>query len=170
VVYKTINIGKILYESIRNSFAINKAGELSIFYKFCLACVYPLQTAFDSFETWRQRQLIIANCNYTIGQLKNVLNYLFDNTNFVAPDWGRITITQSEFSYIYAPTIDDESTTFAPPITDESTTDAPTIESDPNQRNVMFNIPSDLSASLADIIATIDQIKIDGLTYSYQLV
>jgi len=155
---------------MRNSFAINKAGELSIMYKFCLSCVYPLQTAFDSFETWRQRQLIIANCNYTIGQLKNVLNYLFDNTNFVAPDWGRITISQAQFNYIYAPTIDDESGTDAPTITDESGTFAPTIDSDPNQKNVMFNIPSDLSGSLADILATIDQIKIDSLIYSYQLV
>ena len=77
--FKNINISKILYELLRSDLSINLSQKLSIFYKYLLACLYPLQISFDNFFVWRKKEFIISNCHWENGNLTNVLNLLFDN-------------------------------------------------------------------------------------------
>ena len=95
--FRVVNYGKMLYESLRAYFSINSSGNLSQLYLFLLACLYPLQPAFDDYDTFRIKKQIIANCKWQIGQLTNVLNYFFD------PVSKRITITQSVLASVDDP-------------------------------------------------------------------
>jgi len=102
---KNINYSKMLYSTMGRYFAINKAGLLSRLYKYCLCLLWPYQMLFNSFDTWRRKMFLIASCNWQIGQLINLLNYLYD------PTQKRIFITQAKISYLYLPDIDDGSIT-----------------------------------------------------------
>lgn len=70
----------MLYETLGEYFSINSSGTLSILYRYCASLIYPIQKEFDSFETWRTKQKIIAMCKWQKGQLTNVLNYLYPST------------------------------------------------------------------------------------------
>lgn len=167
----------MLFETMRNYFSLNSpiTGTLSILYKHCLCCLWPLQVQFDSFETWRQRKKLIAGCAWIHGQLTNVLNMLFDAT------LNRIYITTEGTSVLYAPTFFDEygadkqSTVFAPTLFDllvedqQSTVFAPTLQANTINRNVVIHAPSDVyndSAQLAELDSTINQIKPETINYS----
>jgi hypothetical protein len=155
------------YETLRNYFSVNKAGRLSILYKFLLACLWPLQQQWNTFELWRQKIWLISQCKWQIGQLTNVLNTLYD------PISKRIFTTQAEAGYIFAPTIDYESDLFAPTIAVESTEFAPTILDSTLLRETIINIPSIISGDdsvYSDFIATIEKIRILGLLYTIQII
>jgi hypothetical protein len=154
--FRTIDYGKMLYESVRAYYAVNSAGELSILYQVCAAIVQPLQGAFDAYHTFRQNASVIASCPWQIGQLTNVLNYLYDNVE------NRIFITQSVTSPVSA-------TGFAyNAIINAEGFGGTAI----NMRGfydtgdttvVAINIPS--SVNLAAITATIEQINLRGIPY-----
>lgn len=118
MLYKTIEYGKMLYETLGNYFSVNVFGNLSILYRFLLSCLYTLQPEWDSFETWRFNKKLIANCKWQIGQLTNVLNYYFDNTQ------KRIYITQRALLNTFAPTIAYESVTYSRTINDTTSFNA----------------------------------------------
>ena len=75
--FKKISYPKMVYESLRNYFSINTNGQLSILYRYILSIVYTLQPSFDIFDDFRNRQKLIASCKWQVGQLTNVLNYLY---------------------------------------------------------------------------------------------
>jgi hypothetical protein len=87
--FKNINYPYQLIDTLRSYFAINSEGNLSILYKICLCVIYPFQGAFDGYDLFRRNMLLIANCKWQIGQVENLLNYLFD------PVFGRIKILQN---------------------------------------------------------------------------
>jgi len=161
--FKTLNISKLLYESMRAYHSVNTAGQLSFLYKFALCCVYPLQAYFNQFDLWRRRELLIANCKWQIGQLTNVLNMLYD------PISKRIYINQNSSGYVFAPNIDDaNSDIFAPNIDDtNSNIYLSNINDDPLIGSIVsIYIPIAIySVSLAQIISDIEQIKLSGIQY-----
>lgn len=159
--YRAIDYPKMLYETLRNYFSINAAGELSYLFKILLSCLWPLKISWDSFVTYRNNKLIIANTKYQVGQLINVLNYLYD------PTLKRIYISQAVKALTYVPSINYESTVFAPSITYESTIQLSSITNSYNVLTaVSFCVPSDVyNTSLSQITSTIEQIRILGLTY-----
>lgn len=158
--FKSITIYKILYESVRSYFAVNAKGALSELYKFCLCCVYPLQLPFNNFDTWRQREILIANCKWQYGQLAYVLNKLYNTT--------LITIGLSSGSSIFAPNIEDGgSTLFAPNIEDGgSTLFAPNIGESVATGAVIINVPTTIvNSSQAQLTADLNQIVLPGISY-----
>jgi hypothetical protein len=161
--FKNIQYSKLLYECMRAYHSVNTAGQLSELFKLALCSIYPLQTPFDQFDLWRRRELLIANCKWQIGQLTNVLNMLHD------PTLKRIFINQNSSGYLFAPNIDDgSSTTFAPNIDDgSSTTFAPNIDDNPVVgTTVKIYVPISIySVSLSLIISDIEQIKLSGIQY-----
>ena len=95
--FKSINIGYLLFDKLRNYFSVNKLGNLSILYRYLLSCAYPLQSIFDDFDIFRIRQKYIINCTWTVGQLQNVLNNLLDS------EQKRIVIENSNTARVIIP-------------------------------------------------------------------
>lgn len=147
----------MLYEALRNYFSLNTHGEISILYKYCAALIFPLQAPFDAYDIQRRIYEIIANCKWQIGQLTNVLNYLFD------PILNRIFLTQSTTISVSAPEF--EYTTLLQ--MQEFDTPALVQTREFNDRlagtSVIINVP--IGTDIPAITATIEQIKIDGIPY-----
>jgi len=154
--FRNINIGKILYEGLRAYYSVNTDGFISILFKFCFALVQPLQAPFDALDIQRTINAIVANCKWEIGQLANVLNYLYDNT------LNRIFITQSVPSIVSATTFDYTAILNAGEFGDnpvqlrgffDKTASSP----------VIINVPA--GTNIASITAVIEQIRIQGIAY-----
>lgn len=156
--FRKISYGPLLYETLRAYYSVNSSGELSVMYKFLLAIVQVLQGPFDVYDTYRKKEAIIANCKWQIGQLTNVLNYLYDSS------LNRIFITQSEIAAISDPTF-----AYSPTHFDQTFADTPpeiferTFKDRVATTLVTINVP--VSVNLSDLTATIEQIKIEGIPY-----
>lgn len=155
--FRHIDYGKLLYETLRAYYSVNSSGNISIMYKYLLAILQVLQAPFDGYEIYRTKEAIIANCKWQIGQLTNVLNYLYD------PTLSRIFITQSVILPVADPTFaylpDNFDTVFAedPEIFERTFTDkaASTL--------VTINVP--IGVNISDLTATVEQIKLTGIPY-----
>jgi hypothetical protein len=151
----------MLLETLRGFFTVNKDGDITWLYKFCLACIYPLQTRFDAFVISRDRSKIIAQCKWTIGQLTNTLNYLFDPTS------KRITITQSVISIFSAPDLNQTATKFVPDFGLAATVFAPDWHAPLQRTDLIISIPTAIYTT--EIDSVIEQIRLAGTTYSIVL-
>jgi hypothetical protein len=79
--FRKILYGPMLYETVRAFFAVDIHGKVNNLYKYCACLIQPLVAPWDSFENQRLINGLIADTKWQMGQLKNVLNYLFDPTN-----------------------------------------------------------------------------------------
>jgi len=155
--FKTIDYGKMIYETLRAYFAVNSDGNISLIYKFIAAVLQPLQAPFDNYDQFRINNALIASCKWQIGQLTNVLNYLYDKT------LHRIFITQSSIFPISDPI-------FAyPAIHSDSDFGSPALIQErvfgdrATQSLVTINIPN--TVNVPAITATVEQIKLQGIPY-----
>ena len=157
---KKINYPALLFEGLRSYFSMNKTEQPSILYKYLAAFVALFQQPFLSFDAFRIKEYLIANCKWQIGQLTNLLNYFYDNTQ------KRIYITQS-----YSFTISDVTFDYNQ-INNDSDFNSPTLiqertfEDASLQTIVHINVPS--IVNLDDLTATIEQIKFQGIPYQIQ--
>ena len=154
---RNIDIPRMLYETLTGFFSINANNQVTWLYKFCSACLAGLQPYLNTFFTFLAKEILIANCKWQIGQLTNVLNYLYD------PIQNRITITQSavtpEFFWMFAyPPAMFLSDFGSAPLVFLETFGSPTAQSD-----VTINVPAGID--LADLTAAVAQIAIDGISY-----
>jgi hypothetical protein len=156
--FRHIHYGKLLYETLRAYYSVNSSGSLSKAYKYLIAILQVLQEPFDGYEVYRTKEAIIANCKWQIGQLTNVLNFLYD------PSLSRIFITQSAVASIsdpifaYPPIHFDQTFADAPPAIFERTfadRAATTL--------VTINVPT--GTNISDLTATVEQIKLIGIKY-----
>jgi hypothetical protein len=161
--FRNIDYGKMLFESLRAYFAVNSSGQLSILYKFCISCLFILQSPFNDYDTFRVKKFIIANCKYQIGQLTNVLNYFFDSVS------KRIWIENSDITMVNSvvfgetPPDGDYDYLYGPdPMIDEIVFGGLLSRS-----NILIHVPS--SVDRDELIAVIEQIKITGLQ-KYQII
>ncbi len=171
--FKGITIYKILYESMRSYFAVNAKGALSELYKFCLCCVYPLQLPFNNFDTWRQREILIANCKWQYGQLAYVLNKLYNTT--------LITIGLSSGSSIFAPNIEDGGSIYCASNIEDGDNEllqlndgswisinnyVPNIGESIATGAIVINVPTAIvNNSKAQLTADLNQIVLPGISY-----
>lgn len=86
----------MLLQSLRAYYSVTVQGQINHLYKYCACLIQPLIVPFDAYEQARITNGLIANTKWQIGQLTNVLNYLFDNVN------NSIYITQSSQSPVSA--------------------------------------------------------------------
>jgi hypothetical protein len=160
--FKSIYQPALLHESLRDYFSVNKKGIVSILYKFLLCCLMPLQTAWDDFELYRQKIWLISICKWQLGQLTNVLNYLYD------PIDNSIYLTQSTVVNVYVPVFAETTAVFPTVFAETTDVFCPTISDVPMIHPMTINIPASLAADAvkyADLIATVEKIKITGLKY-----
>jgi hypothetical protein len=160
--FRNIDYGRMVYETLRNYYSVNYDGDISFVFKFVAACIAPLINPFSDYDTYRQKESLIANCKWVIGQLTNVLNYLYDS------ELNRIYITQSTVSNVNDPQFE------YPPVNfDKVFEEVPTIyerlfNDQANVSIVTINIPS--SVNQAELIATIEQIKVKGIPYQINVI
>src|ERR1035437_8948808 len=159
-IFKSVNYGKMLYETLRNYYSVNSSGELSILYKYMACFVAPMQGPFDQMDIDRIKARLIAQCEWQIGQLTNVLNYLYDTT------LKRIYIGQSTVLPV-------SSTTFAytaiinsfvfNEISSAGGLQMRVFGDKSTVTLVAINVPS--SVNIPEITATINQIRLQGIPY-----
>ena len=160
--FRQISYATMLYETLRHYFTINTDQQVSILYKFLAAILAPLQQPFNDYDAFRVREAIIANCKWQIGQLTNVLNYLFDTT------LKRIFITQSvitiiadpEFAY---PAVLFDSLFTVPGGGDTAVVGEREFFDKVSISTVTINVPT--GVDLSAITAVIEQIRIQGIPY-----
>lgn len=155
--FRSINFTLMLYETLTKFFSLNKVGNASWLYKFCAACVQPLQQPFADFVTFRNKEYLIAQCKFTIGQLTNVLNYLYD------PVQNRINITQSIANPVYAMQFAYKPILFASRFGTPALIFARGFTDRTGQTTAKINVPAGID--LSDLTATVAQIDITGIDY-----
>jgi hypothetical protein len=156
---RSINYGRMLYEALRNYYSVTTANELSILFKYSAACVAIMQQPFDDYNTERQTAWLIAQCAWEIGQLTNVLNFLYD------PSLKRIYISQSVQLSPAAPGFAYTTPENAPGFAYVSPVGARGFFNLPDRTKLTFYVPSALTSILSQIAATIAQVAIEGIEY-----
>jgi hypothetical protein len=173
--FKIIEYGKLLYETLRSNLSVTKVytddtgthgGLLSIIYRYCLSMVIYLQSYLDSFHIWRGNKWLISQCKFEIGQLTNMLRYMFDPTN-------NLYISQTLVANVFVPSIVYyESSVLVPSlITSESSVLAPSITSQYTIRSLItFHVPLDYSiigsVKYNELVSVIEQVKFSGINYN----
>jgi len=152
-----------LYETLRNYYAVNAAGEMSILFKYMSCFVQPLILPFNLYDIERRNAWLVAQCAWQIGQLTNVLNYLYD------PILQRIYISQSQNLQPTAPEFGYATPQKAPVFEGNSIVQAPVFGQSAEYGNVIFYVPNALSSMLSQIKATIAQVALAGINYTVQL-
>jgi len=156
--YRTINVGRVLYETLRAYFSVNTAGQLSWLYKYCACILQPLVAPLEQYEIQRVYDGLIAGSKFQIGQLTNVLNYLYDNV------LNRIFITQGYFDQTVARTFID-----APILFEREFGEAPIAFArefgDPIKFvGAIIHVPH--TANVSALTATVAQMALEGLQYT----
>lgn len=160
--FKNIDYTRQLFEALRSFYSLNSDSDISILYKILICFLQPLQPAFDAYDLFRIKEALIAATEWQIGNLTNVLNYLYDRLA------NRIFITQSEIAVISDPkfqydaihwdrTFFEDETVFERPFNDRSSTSLVTI-----------NVPQ--GVDLADLTATVEQVRLKGIAYKIEFI
>lgn len=160
--FRNINYGRTLYESLRNYFSVDGiTGVITSLYRYVAALIQPLQPRFDQYVVFRKKEEIIARCKWQIGQLTNVLNYFYDNL------LNRIFIGQAVLTVIADPMFE------YPPVNFDSDFDsAPVVQEREfgdraSSTLTTINVPAGID--MDDLIATIEQIRMDGFFYTINI-
>ena len=155
--FRNIDYGKSLYEALRNYFSVNTSNQLSILYQYCACFLQPLVDPFANYVAFRTTEALIAGCAWQIGQLTNVLNYLYDTV------LQRIFITQSVITIVSDPEFPYPAINFDGLFTE-------TVQVwereffDPVAISVVtINVP--VGTDIPGITAVINQIRIQGIPY-----
>jgi hypothetical protein len=155
--FRHIDYGKTLYETMRAYYAVNSGGEVSIMFKFVIAALQVLQQPFNRYEAYRSKEAIIASCKWQIGQLTNVLNFLYD------PTLARIFITQSVILPVVDPTFAYPPQNFDTVFAEDPLIFERTFSDKVASSLVTINVPTGVNVS--DLTATVEQIKLTGIPY-----
>ena len=158
--FRTINYGLMLYDSLRNYFAVNAAGNMSIMYKYLSAFVAPFQTPFNNLDTFRKQESFIAGCKWQIGQVTNLLNYIFDSVSNRIYISQSTTIILSDPQFAYAADHYDSDFGTTPEQFERGFNDIS------SKTDLIINIPASLNIQNANIIAVINQVILAGISYS----
>jgi hypothetical protein len=155
--FRKIDYGRLLYETLRSYYSVNADGNVTIAFKYLLAIISPLQAPFVGYDIYRTKEAIIANCKWQIGQLTNVLNYLYDSS------LNRIFITQSVILPVVDPTFAYDPDNFDTVFTEAPAIFERTFNDRVAQTLVTINVP--IGVNISDLTATVEQIKLIGIKY-----
>lgn len=155
--FRSIDYGKMLYETLRNYFSVNAKGKISQLYTYLACLIQPLIAPWGNYENQRVLNGLIADTKWQMGQLTNVLNYLFD------PVLKRIFITQASFA-----NVSDPEFAYPPVNFDDVFANAPMVFerefNDPLSFNILtFSVPGSVDIPL--LVSVIEQIRLQGIQY-----
>ena len=161
--FHNIDYAKLNFELVRNDLAVNKDEVISDFFKFLLCCTYPFQSRMADYYLWLVKQYKIAICDWTFGNVTNLLNMLFDSVD------KRIYLNQVRLANTF-------DVTFSYPATSYDNTFADTIEIIEPTFSTLANVNAIVTVWLPsvlfndgfakqEIINTVEQIKLYGIDY-----
>lgn len=154
--FRTIDYPRMLLETLRAYYSVNSDGIVNDFYRYLACIIQPLIPVFARYQSARIINAIIANCYWQIGQVTNVLNYLYDNVE------NRIFITQSYLNPVSASTFNVAALVNAGEF-GSNPVQLRTFNDKGDQTPVIINIPN--TVNLAQITATINQLILQGIIY-----
>lgn len=155
--FRNIDYSKMLYEALRNYFSVNTSGQVTVLFKYCACFLQPLQGPFNAYAATRAINALVAQCKWQIGQLTNVLNFLFD------PLLKRITITQAKTAVLSAPNFEYTTHVQVRGFDEPAQAQVRSFTDNSSTSKVIFNVPA--SVDLSNITAIIEQIRIQGIPY-----
>src|ERR1700723_4728969 len=156
--YRAIDYPSMLYESLRGYYSVNSSGKVNWLYKFCAAIIQPLVAPFAAYEAQRITDGLIANSKFQIGQLTNVLNYLYDST------LNRIYITQGYFNQPVSTNFNQTPLLFSRNFGQTPGFSARNFGDPISFTNAVIHVPS--SSNLAALTATVAQMALLGRGYT----
>ena len=155
--FRHVDFPVCLYESLRTYYSVNSQGKVNWLYKLCAANIQPMQCYWTTYEQLRATNGLIAGGKFQIGNLTNILNYLYDNV------LNRIFITQG----FYEQTVARE---FGSAIAfGRQFGETPILFAREFGDAILFvgaviHIPT--SANLSQVTATVAQMAIRGVSYT----
>jgi len=155
--FRNIDFFKSLYESLRSYFAVNASGNLSLLYKYCSCFMGPLVTPFANYVAFRNTEALVAGCKWQIGQLTNLLNYLYD------PVLMRIFITQAAIQVKALDTFNYNALLQTQTFADNVAIQLREFFDQANTSDVSIHVP--VNSDIPGITAVIEQIRIQGIPY-----
>lgn len=156
--FRSISIGKMLYETLRAYYSVNSAGQLSWLYKYCAAILQPLVTPLAEYDIQRVYDGLIANSKFQIGQLTNVLNYLYDQP------LNRIFITQGFYSATVDRNFNVPAILFARNFNETAISFARNFGEMGKFVSATIHVPA--SDNVSALTATVAQMALEGLSYT----
>lgn len=158
--FRAISYPKMLYETLRAYFSVNSAGKVNDLYKYCACLIQPLIAPFDTYETERIENGLIADSKWQMGQTTNVLNYLYDPVN------NSIYLTQIT---IEVPSVTGFPYPAIQQVGDfgELAVQVRGFNDRSAQTLVIINVPD--YVNIAAITATINQLIIQGIIYEISI-
>lgn len=161
--FKTIRYQRMLIDTLGPDWSFDINGNLTWYYKYCLACLQPLVQPFTDFDTFRQKQWLIGQCNYIIGQLTHLLNHFFD------PTLKRITISRSTTNQ---PSIDDwaypAKTQLSGGWQDPAKAQARSFTDKPASTISIISVP--VGVDVGQVTAIVEELVLAGLKYQIKVV
>ena len=159
VLPRYINYGNMLYETLRNYYSVNNAGEMTWLYKFCAACIGTMQAPFNTYFYARQQNCFIVQGTWQMGQLTQILNYLYD------PLFYRIYITQSKSLAPGLPVFGYVTGVHSPEFGGDSPDAFRAFGDAPDYSILTIHVPADLGLLLSYLTATVAQMALAGIQY-----
>jgi hypothetical protein len=156
--FRTISIPVMLYETLRAYYSVNSAGKVNWLYKYCACLLQPLIGPLQQYETERVINGLIANSKFQIGQLTNVLNYLYDNI------FNRIFITQAFIDQTVARNFSEAPISFARNFGETPIIFARNFGEQGKFINAIIHVP--VSSNVSQLTATVAQMALQGLSYT----
>ena len=155
--YRHVDFPVVLYESLRAYYSVNSEGKANWLYKLCAANIQPMQSPWNTYESLRATNGLIAGGKFQIGDLTNILNYLYDNT------LNRIFITQG----FYEQTVVREfgsAIAFGRKFGETPIIFAREFGDPVKFVGAVIHVPA--ASNVSQITATVAQMAIQGLVYS----
>jgi hypothetical protein len=156
--FRHLDVGKCLYETLRAYYSVNSAGKVNWLYKYCACLLQPLVGPLQQYEAERVINGLIANSKFQVGQLTNVLNYLYDNV------LNRIFITQAGNGQTVARNFNEQPILFARNFGELPIAFARNFNEPQFFVNAVIHVP--YSANLSQLTATVAQMALEGLSYT----
>lgn len=153
-----VDFPSVLYECLRAYYSVNSQGKVNSLYKLEAACIQPLQAPWANYEVQRANNGLIAASKFQIGNLTNVLNYLYDNL------LNRIFIAQGIYDQTVARTFSEPAIAFGSEFGETAIIFAREFGDAVKFVNAVIHVP--VSDNLSQITATVAQMAIDGISYT----
>jgi hypothetical protein len=155
----------MLFETLRHFFSVTSNSAISVLFTFLTAFVQLFEAPFASFVIFRNKEQLIAQCKWQVGQLANVLNILYDSTLL------RIYCTQSSYTNIGLTQFEYPATVFFSDFGTPATVFLKEFNDKVETSQFTINVPSDIYNNApveSDLLATVNQIAFTGSNFIIQ--
>lgn len=176
--FRKINIPMLIYQIGRPNYMVNSSYRLNNLFKFILALLSPFISIWDKYNTQRIRAYKVAQCEYGIKQVEDILNDLYDpDPNNPTPDpdytgdYRRIKChNTTDNLYFYSESYTPDNPKYVNPI---GKTPPIYVYNYTITTNVIIEYPKELEndiKSFSNFMQTVDSLVIWGIKYELKAI